>query len=540
MEIKNNDKGICQYDSRQFIAPRPILEMYQKISFPSFKIWAGLLTDITEKDFSDKDQFMPLSLIWQTLDGRLSYSRLEKYLDELQTTLIKKEEFLPQSKERKITSFTMLGPTEITTNDSNDVTSLKYRFVTELMQILKSETDKEQFVIEMKTFISLKGKGGEHAKNLLLYCTPHVPVGCTPFISIEILREYMGLSESYMDGEGKTDYKVFNRDVLKKAMNALSTNPYISFDILKTETKRLNRKVSEIRFILKERRSIKTLLGESLDDQRSPIDPQKLRTMLISFWTEHLKDSFLSYAPDILINLLQQFRLVDKYITDIVDQDNYKKNPSGETFRIFSIATAITQLWLDGKLQNESSRIYNYAYKIYKNPVDNQIDSLCQKFILNAELKLTKESTKAQDRNQVKKQQEFDAKQLEKGMKAYKKIRIKKALQTFTENEIKNFDKEFISLSMKGRFGSWTKKAIPIENADEKPLIKTLTRRTLALYKEWLTMKAESEGKIEEKSTKDLLVTFPEHKRYTTSLNIPTELSYMNLENIVVSIINKK
>lgn len=536
-ELKTNDP--LSFDSRQFVAPRPILEMYQKISFSSFKIWASLLADIAEKDFSDKDQYMSLSLIWQSLDGRLSHKRLEKYLDELQTTLIKKEEFLPLSQERKISSFTMLGPTEITTNKANDITSLKYRLVKELIQILKSEENKEQFVIEMRTFISLKGKGGEHAKNLLLFCIPHLPMGCTPFIHIDTLRHYMGLSKNYMDNDGNTDFKVFNRDVLKKALSSLTSNPYVGFDVSNVEYKRVNRKVSEIRFILKEKRSIKSLLGNSLDDHRSPVDPQKLRTMLISYWAQHLKDSFLSFSPDILFSLLKQFRFVDKYINSIFNQQDYNNDPVAETFRIFSISTAITQLWLDGKLQKENSKIYNYAYKIFLEPKDSQIDALCQKFILNAELKLSKDETEIQAKKEIRKQQAYNVKQLDNGIKHYGKLRVKKAIQAFSENELISLDKEFISLSLRGRFGSWAKKAV-IEKADTTiPLIKCLTRRTLALYKEWLTTKAVSTGKLDDKSTQDFLAKFPDHKRFTTALNIPPEIDYMHMENIVLSLMAK-
>ena len=539
LEAGKNYNNLTLYDSRSFVAPRPILEMYQRISFPSFKIWAGLLADITEKDFSENDQYMPLSLVWQTLDGRLSHKRLEKYLDELQTTLIKKDEFLPQTQQRKISSFTMLGPTEITINEVNDVTSLKYRFVKELMQILKSETNKQQFVIEMRTFISLKGKGGEHAKNLLLFCTPHIAVGCTPFINVNLLREYMGLSECYVDASNNTDFKVFNRDVLKKAINALTANPYVGFDVVKIEHKRVNRKVTEIRFILEERRSIKSLLSDSLYDHRSPVDPQKLKNMLINYWTEHLKDSFLSYAPDILISLLKQFRLVDKYIQEIFNIDNYNKNPSAETFRIFSIATAITQLWLDGKLQKEDSKVYNYAYRIYKSPKTSQIDSLCQKFIVNAELRLDKESSSVDARNEAAKQQAFDAKQLDKGIKQYQKLRIKKAFQALTEFEVNLLDKEFVALSQKGRFGSWAAKAIDALEDTTLPLNKTLTRRTLAAYKDWIAMKTEAQGKISSRSTKDFLSTFPDYKRYITSLNIAPDTEYLTFESIVRELMKK-
>ena len=36
-------------DSGTFVAPRAILEMYQRMSFRAFKVWACILTDIAEK-----------------------------------------------------------------------------------------------------------------------------------------------------------------------------------------------------------------------------------------------------------------------------------------------------------------------------------------------------------------------------------------------------------------------------------------------------------------------------------------------------------
>ena len=42
--LVDNNELICG----NFVAPRAILEMYQKVSFSSFKVWASLLADITE------------------------------------------------------------------------------------------------------------------------------------------------------------------------------------------------------------------------------------------------------------------------------------------------------------------------------------------------------------------------------------------------------------------------------------------------------------------------------------------------------------
>lgn len=540
---KLDNKSPAVFDSREFIAPRPILEMYQKISFPSFKVWASLLADITEKEFSDKDQYMPLSIIWHTLDGRLSHKRLGKLLDELQTTLVKKDEFLPQTQERKLSSFTMLGPTEITVNKANDVTSLKYRFVTELLQILKSDIDREKFVIEMRTFISLKGAGGEHAKNLLLYCTPHIHTGATQFIDLDELRLYMGLEDSYVDKNGITVIKTFMRDVLKKGVATLTSNPYVSFDIVKIEKKKdkLSKKTL-VRFILTERRSIKSLLSESIDDQRSPIDPNKLRTMLVNFWTENIHNGSASYAPEILEKLLRQFRFVDKYIREFINTDDYNSDPIGETFKIFSIATAVTQLWLDGRLEKQDSKIYNYAYSIFKKPKESQIDSLCQKFVAGAGITRVKQELDSEAKKDMKAQQKYNVMQIDKGLKSYKKLRIKRSLGVFDKSEITELDKEFILKSKQGRFGTWAKKASKDINSDtveDFPLYNLLTRRTLALYKEWLSRQAIAKGKLLEESLNDFFSLYPDYKRYSVALNIPLEVDFLSFQNLVDSIKNK-
>ena len=532
----NENQALSLFDSREFVAPRAILEMYQKISFSSFKVWASLLTDITEKDYSEQDQFIPLTMIWRTLDGRLSYKRLEKHLEELQTTLIKKDEYLPQSQERKLASFSMLGSTEITINENNDVTSLKYRFVKELLQILRTETDKELFVIEMRTFISLKGEGGEHAKNLLLYCTPHIQLGCTPFINLNELRNYMGLNNSYVDEEGNTIFKTFNRDVLKKAVQTLTENPYITFDIEKIEQKRVNRKVAQVRFIIKERRSIKTLLSEAIDDHSSPINPPRLRTMLITYWAESNHDSAIYYGVDTLQKLLKQFRFVDKYINEIINIQEHKKNPVKETYRIFSIATAVTQLWLDGKLKKENSKIYNYGYKIFTNAQESQIDSLCQKFIINADIKQSKGETNLAAKKEAERLQKHNIIQLDKALQSYKKLFIKKGLEAFNLDEMIELDQKYIKLAKAGEFGTWPLKVVNEVDDISLPLIQQFTRRTLHFYKTWIAEQSTILKKLPEKSVKNFLSLYPDKKRYTTFLNIPVEIDIHHFTSLIESL----
>lgn len=529
-----NNKDTNLIDSRAFIAPRAILEMYQKVSFPSFKIWASILSDLTQKKFSENDQYLPLSVIWQTLDGRLSHRRLEKHLDELQTTLIKKDEFITQTREREINSFTMLGPTTITVNSANDVTSLKYRVVKELISILKDDVNKEKFVIEMKTFISLKGIGGEHAKNLVLFCTPYVDIGYTAWITVEQLKNFMGLEGMYQE------YKVFNRDVIKKAIKTIASNPYISFDITDVETQRNRQNITNIRFKLIERKSIATLLTENIGDDRSPLSPDKLRNMLLTYWHEKSRDNSISYAPEILEKLLIQFRLVDKYVSQVLDLEAYQNNPIQETFRIFNLATAVTQLWLDGHLDKEDSKIYNYAFKIFTNPKERQIDALTQKFLIGAEVKLNNNKVDKNLEQEALQHQLYSIDKLVKNLAKYERLRFEKAITTFTEDELKSFDQEFRSKSKAKMFGTWAFKALEKCEDQTRPLAEVLTRRTLALYKINVTNKAVSLGKLVEKSTDDLLYLFPELKRYMSALNLSPTMPYITLETTLSDLKNSK
>jgi hypothetical protein len=328
-------------DSGTFVAPRVILEMYQKMSFRAFKVWACILTDLAEKDFIFDEQMLPISYIWNVLDCRLSHQRLTAILDELQTTLIKKEEYLTQESVTKISSFSLLGPTEIEINCKDDVTKLKYQLVKGLVQLLRSESNKVLFFIEMRTFISLKGRAGQHAKNIVLLCTPHINFNETPFLKVTELKNFMDLSDSYNNEDGSVNYKIFNRDVLKPAMKAIEENPYVNFEIVGVKTKRENKKINQIQFILKSRRSIRGLLSNTINDDSSPSDPNALKGLLTTYWASKLKNANTSYQYSVIELLLRQFKLVDKYIAVITSKDKFNKNPAKETERIFAIATAI-------------------------------------------------------------------------------------------------------------------------------------------------------------------------------------------------------
>ena len=537
--IDNSDSNDIS-NSGTFVAPRPILEMYQKISFSSFKLWASILSDISVKDYSDKDQYIPLSSIWNALDARLSHKRLEVLLEELQTTLIKKHEFLPQTQELKIASFSLLGPTEITTNNASDVTSLKYRLVSELLQILKTESGKEKFIIETRTFTSLKGAGGNYAKNLLLLCTPYIPVGETRYYTLNELREYMNLSNSFLDKKGNTEYKTFNRDVLKKAYTSLEENPYVNFQITAIKVKKESGRVNQIKFILEERRSINTLLVDKVNKHSSPAEPARLKSMLISFWKEQTMHGPLSYSKDILKKLLMQFKLVDKYIEEIIDHEKYISHPMAETFRLFSISTAIYQLWLDGKLKKEDSKIYNYANSIFRTPDYPKIDSLCQKFLIDTGIQahLPEDKIKQEKKKAVEKRI-ARAKLVLSKIKLFERQQFKVGLESCTEDEIIELDKQFVSLATKGKghFGPWIKKIIQQSDTNEGPLLDLLTKRTLETYKLWLKEQLEEKGHMPQRNLKGFLNRYTQLSRHLAFLNVPHEISIDDLTAMMNNIV---
>jgi hypothetical protein len=504
-----------------FAAPRELLNMYQKVSFSGFKVWACLLADISAKNFSDKDQFIPLNEIWQALDRRLTYKHLGNLLDELQTTVIKREEFLPQTRERKISSFQLLGPSEITVDESNEVNSLQYRIVSELSQLLKDSSNQEQFLIELRTFISLKGKGGEHAKNLLLFCTPYVSVGETPFIELDELRLFMGLKDHYVDEHGKTEYKYFKRDVLRKGIVTLTENPYVDLTIKGIKESKTGGKVTKIKFLIEERSNIKNLLSDSCHDISSPNNPNKVRTMLISFWTEYMKKGIVIYSKNILVSLLEEFKLVESRVNSILSEAAYELSPEKETYRIFSISTAIMQLWIEGKLTGEDSKIYNYAYTVFQNPKNKQIDSLCNQFIISAGLvKKTDTNIDANEKAKARENEIHSAKSLKKYVAKYDRESFKALIAKLSEEQQCDLDNEFVVRAKANKCGPWVRRAV--ENIDRsEPLVDELPRRTSTYYKHWITERAVDEGILPERNIEDFLEKYPNQTRHVTLLNIP-------------------
>jgi hypothetical protein len=504
-----------------FAAPRELLNMYQKVSFSGFKVWACLLADISAKNFSDKDQFIPLNEIWQALDRRLTYKHLGNLLDELQTTVIKREEFLPQTRERKISSFQLLGPSEITVDESNEVNSLQYRIVSELSQLLKDSSNQEQFLIELRTFISLKGKGGEHAKNLLLFCTPYVSVGETPFIELDELRLFMGLKDHYVDEHGKTEYKYFKRDVLRKGIVTLTENPYVDLTIKGIKESKTGGKVTKIKFLIEERSNIKNLLSDSCHDISSPNNPNKVRTMLISFWTEYMKKGIVIYSKNILVSLLEEFKLVESRVNSILSEAAYELSPEKETYRIFSISTAIMQLWIEGKLTGEDSKIYNYAYTVFQNPKNKQIDSLCNQFIISAGLvKKTNTNIDANEKAKARENEIHSAKSLKKYVAKYDRESFKALIAKLSEEQQCDLDNEFVVRAKANKCGPWVRRAV--ENIDRsEPLVDELPRRTSTYYKHWITERAVDEGILPERNIEDFLEKYPNQTRHVTLLNIP-------------------
>jgi hypothetical protein len=263
--------------------------------------------------------------------------------------------------------------------------------------------------------------------------------------------------------------------------------------------------------------------------------------MLINFWTESQTNGTPSYAPEILEDLLSQFRFVDKYIKELADIDEYNAEPVQLTAKLFSISTAVTQLWLDGHLEKTDSKIYNYAYAIFKNPQQRQIESLCQKFLVGAGLVNMASLDEKQSKKELKLQQKYNVKQIQSILSKYKSMRIKKAFTTLTPAQTLELDKEFYTKSKRGLFGSWAKKAIAsieIDDLIEQPLLTVLSRRTLVLYKEWITNKAMSNKVLQEETVEELCALYPDSKRHCVALDIPLNVEFNMFKSLVDSIVN--
>lgn len=523
-----------------FMAPREILSMHQKTSLSAFKIWACLITDVNIKDCGEADQMISLNKIWQTLDTRISFNRLETFIIELQSTIIKCSEYLPQVQQFKKKSFQLLGPSEITVDKRNNVVSLKYRFVKELLDILKDTKTKERFLIELKIFTSLKGRGGEQAKNLILLCTPYVSVGQTNFIEINELKKFMNLEKYYLDENGETIFKSFNRDALIAAKKLINENPYVGFEIDAILHKRQGRKVTHVQFVISSKHALKQTSHSLTNSDNSPLDPDELNSMLINFWLDVTKGEAPRYPNAVLSNVLRNFRMVESYISEIIT-DLTIKYGAGEqlTYQLFSIATAINQLWVDGALDKSNSKIYNYAYKIYKNPSTEKIKALCDKFLISHEIMTNENKNNKAEREKIIASKQKKAKIVLKALKKYDKEFKANALASISDVQIKAFENEFKSLAKGKRFGAWPKKAIEsLQEAElTMPLSSTLTSRTLELYLTWISDKCVEEKLINAKSVVEFLDLNESMKRHIAYLECSSTMSMSELEASLHSIL---
>ncbi|MEJ6534160.1 replication initiation protein [Pseudoalteromonas lipolytica] len=532
--------SLAEPSADSFMAPREILSMHQKTSLSAFKIWACLITDVNIKDCGEADQMISLNKIWQTLDTRISFNRLETFIIELQSTIIKCSEYLPQVQQFKKKSFQLLGPSEITVDKRNNVVSLKYRFVKELLDILKDTKTKERFLIELKIFTSLKGRGGEQAKNLILLCTPYVSVGQTNFIEINELKKFMNLEKYYLDENGETIFKSFNRDALIAAKKLINENPYVGFEIDAILHKRQGRKVTHVQFVISSKHALKQTSHTLTSSDNSPLDPDELNSMLINFWLDVTKGESPRYPNAVLANVLRNFRMVESYISEIITNLTIKHGAGTNlTYQIFSIATAVNQLWLDGALNKTNSKIYNYAYKIYSNPSVEKIKALCDKFLISHEIVTTENTNNKAELEKVIASKKKKAKLLLKALKKYNKDFRASALSSISEDQINAFEEEFKKLAKGKRFGAWPKKAIESLQESEltMPLSSTLTSRTLELYLSWISDRCVEEKLISAKSVIEFLELNESMKRHMAFLDCSSSMSISELEARLLSLL---
>jgi hypothetical protein len=517
----------------EFVGPRELFQMFQTISFPAFKIWACLIAHHTENNNSLGAQKIPVTEVWLKLGGRISHSRLENRLEELQKTLIKRNEYLPTEQEITVNTFQALGPTSITSNVVGDVTSIQYQMLEELVILLKEKTEKEKFIVELRAIMTLSGdQGGAAAKNLMFLCTPYIPSGKTPSFKLTDIQNFMDLQTKYNNADGSINVKAFLRDIIRKARSTINDNPYMSFtitDITKITEKRIT--VALI-FHLKAKARLLTSVGTTItEDTSSPINPEKLKTILINYWIEYVKDPNVSLAPDILIDTLKEFRLVDKYLETFFDVSDYKIDPVVETNRIMSIATAIFQSWMDGIFKKENSKIYAYTIRIFQNPIDSQILSLVKKFLIYANIKLVTSNKKALDNKGIELKGHHN-KQLRKLIRSFLKNRFETTISSHSPDSIKDLDQKFVALADKKKLGIWIQKAVQnISHEDkEKPLLAVLSRTTLTFYKNWLINQDVKNKLTPELSIPYFLSVCPAALPHFTFLNLSTKIPFTQME----------
>jgi hypothetical protein len=530
---KNEHTDTNLIDGSGFRAPREILEMYQKMSFPSFKIWACLLIDIADKKYTTESTELPISSIWRTLGQRFTHDKLIEKITELQGIVINRDEYLPQSRGRITKSFQALGEAEIRSDQFDDVTMLQYNMMSGLMSILKSDKN-EKFLIEMKMIRSLSGdKGGNAAKNIILLCTPHINNKRTPSILYNDLKKFMGLEKNYKNSDGSNNTKAFIRDVLKVAAKTINQNPYVNFrinEIIKTPSERNSTGVC---FAIEPRGIIELLPGV---DPSTPVDPNSLLTMLLNYWHAYVKDRNVSYQADVLKDLLKRLQLVDKYVLDFFNASSYDSDPAKGTFEIFSVTTSIFQLWSDGYFNKEDSKIYNYAIAVFKNPNTSKISSIVRTFFDQHQISIEKEQIIKQ--KSIRDRELFSrARRVELALKTYRKIRYEIVFSKYSKEEFRQKEIDFINKAMRKTFGIWIQKAAQKIDLENGTLNELLTRKTLDFFKEWLVNQAAKDLIIPDKSIVDFIINYPEIRPDLTYLNIEPKGMFTSFETLIIDLV---
>ncbi len=540
LNLTDEKQGTALIDEGFFTAPRQILEMYQKMSLPSFKIWAALLSDSESKKYPVNNTEIPIGEIWRSLGTRWSYSRLEEKLLELQTTIITKNEYILNSKQTVQESFQALGPTKVTHDDESNVVALEYRILKELIEVLQNTPLEEKYRIELNMFTSLSGdKGANAAKNLILLCLPYVSNGRTQIIGIEELKRFMNLSDQYINEKtGATDFRYFNRSVITPAVETLNNNPHINFSITDVETIKKGRRIDKLVFVLEEKESFNIAIGTLESDDSSPLDPNQLTQILKNYWNQYFVDPKTSYSGDVLFNILKQFRLVDKFANEFLTQYKFVEQPQLATNQILCISTAIYQQWIDGYFSKENSKIYNYAATCFRTPKSKHIESLIKKFL--KESKIDPEQKKSHEENEERRELLLKhARRLNRYFNAYKRARWEQALTLFvnTDEGIAVKDTQFLKLAKQNKFGIWAQKAVLDIHDVKTPLYEVLTRNTLGAYKSWLINQATIHGVLSQESVENFIICYPDASRDLTFLNIRKDLAMYQFEALIKEMI---
>jgi len=168
------------------------------------------------------------------------------------------------------------------------------------------------------------------------YFIVKIKKGETPYISVENLRELLGLEET----EYK-EFKAFNRDVIKKSITEINKKSDLFIEI---EYKREKRRVAFLKFYIKAKKDKKILIDNLEHDGYVEIFTKLQNTFLLS--------------PKQAETIIEKFKKIDVLEVLLVEiEEKYKKgeikNLGAYSFKFLSEHTGIIKSKIDENIEKE-------------------------------------------------------------------------------------------------------------------------------------------------------------------------------------------